>query len=163
MIRVETGSTGTAASAGFDASRLIPAWLGGFAKAAYVEGIVGQTSEMGGKAGLGVKLDVVLPHSGGCFPYIAGRVDRGIAVDHFKLQRPFREYIRRFHYDTLTYYPEILRFLITMVGSDRVVIGTDNYALMDVQEPNALVEQLNLPQQDRERIFRGNAEKLFKL
>jgi aminocarboxymuconate-semialdehyde decarboxylase len=109
------------------------------------------------------KLEVVLPHSGGCFPYIAGRVDRGLSATNFKLQHPFRDYIRRFHYDTLTYYPETLRFLINLVGSDRIVIGTDNYALMDVQQPNALVEQLNLPMEDRNRILRENAERLFHL
>jgi aminocarboxymuconate-semialdehyde decarboxylase len=108
-------------------------------------------------------LEIVLPHSGGCFPYIAGRVERGFVGKQFKVPRPFREYIRRFHYDTLTFYPETLRFLINLVGSDRVVIGTDNYATMDVGEPNALVEQLNLPTEDRDRIFRGNAARLFRL
>ncbi|HEY0337393.1 MAG TPA: amidohydrolase family protein [Burkholderiales bacterium] len=111
------------------------------------------------------KLEIVLPHSGGCFPYIAGRIEHSIrkGVSDVKLQRPFREYIRRFHYDTLAYYPETLRFMIELVGSDRVVIGTDNYAKMDVEQPNALVEQLKLPPQDLERILRGNAVKLFRL
>jgi aminocarboxymuconate-semialdehyde decarboxylase len=111
------------------------------------------------------KLEIVLPHSGGCFPYIAGRIEHSIrkGVSDVKLQRPFREYIRRFHYDTLAYYPETLRFMIELVGSDRVVIGTDNYAKMDVEQPNALVEQLKLPPQDLERILRGNAARLFRL
>jgi aminocarboxymuconate-semialdehyde decarboxylase len=109
------------------------------------------------------KLEIVLPHSGGCFPYIAGRIERGLVAMKFKLQRPFRDYIRRFHYDTIAFYPETLRFLINLVGADRVVIGTDNYAAMDVKEPNALVEQLNLPAMDRDLILRGNAARLFRL
>jgi aminocarboxymuconate-semialdehyde decarboxylase len=111
------------------------------------------------------KLDIVLPHSGGCFPYIAGRVEHSIkkGVTDIELKRPFRDYIRRFHYDTLAYYPETLRFMIDIVGSDRVVIGTDNYAKMDVDQPNALVGQLKLPAEDLERILRGNAAKLLKL
>lgn len=111
------------------------------------------------------KLDIVLPHSGGCFPYIAGRIEHSIKKGAAKveLKRPFREYIRRFHYDSLAYYPETLRFLIDLVGSDRVVIGTDNYARMDVEQPNALVEALKLPAEDRERILRGNAKKLLRL
>ncbi|MDB5924603.1 MAG: hypothetical protein JWN13_3539 [Betaproteobacteria bacterium] len=111
------------------------------------------------------KLQIVLPHSGGCFPYIAGRIEHSIkkGVSDIKLQRPFREYIRRFHYDTLAYYPETLRFMIDLVGSDRVVIGTDNYAKMDVEQPNALVEELKLPAADLERILRGNAAKLLRL
>ena len=108
-------------------------------------------------------LDIVLPHSGGCFPYVAGRIERGLLAKKFALQRPFREYIRRFHYDSITYYPETLRFLISLVGADRVVIGSDGYAPMDVAEPNALVGQLGLPVQDRDRILRGNAVRLFRL
>jgi aminocarboxymuconate-semialdehyde decarboxylase len=109
------------------------------------------------------KLEIVLPHSGGCFPYIAGRVERGLVARKFKIQRPFREYIRRFHYDTLTFYPETMRFLIALVGADRVVIGTDNYAVMDVDQPNELVESINLPERDLDLILKGNAARLLKL
>jgi predicted TIM-barrel fold metal-dependent hydrolase len=52
--------------------------------------------------------------------------------------------------------------MFDLVGSDRVVIGTDNYAKVDVEQPNALVEQLQLPAADRERILRGNAAKLLR-
>jgi autotransporter translocation and assembly factor TamB len=64
MISVETGQSGTprGASAGFDASKLIPTWARGFARGAYVEGTVGQQSERGGTVGVGVKLEVALPH-----------------------------------------------------------------------------------------------------
>ena len=108
-------------------------------------------------------LEIVLPHSGGCFPYDAGRIERGLAAKKFKLQRPFREYIRRFHYDSLTYYPETLRFLVALAGSDRVVIGTDVFAPMDVEDPNAFIEQIHLPERDLGLILRGNAIRLFRL
>jgi TamB, inner membrane protein subunit of TAM complex len=64
MISVETGQSGTpkGASAGFDASKLIPNWARGFARGAYVEGTVGQQSDRGGTVGVGVKLEVALPH-----------------------------------------------------------------------------------------------------
>jgi len=109
------------------------------------------------------KLEIVLPHSGGCFPYIAGRIERGLQAKKFKLQRPFREYIRRFHYDSLTYYPETFRFMMDLVGSDRIVIGTDDYAPMDVEDPNGFIAQLRLEKTDQERILRGNAARLFRL
>ena len=109
------------------------------------------------------KLEVVLPHSGGCFPYIAGRVERGLKAKKFAVKQPFRDYIRRFHYDTLTWYPETMRFLVALAGADRVVIGTDNYAAMDVEYPNALVESINLPAKDLELILKGNASRLLKI
>jgi aminocarboxymuconate-semialdehyde decarboxylase len=113
------------------------------------------------------KLDIVLPHSGGCFPYIAGRIEhsikKGAVAAAATLKQPFRDYIRRFHYDTLAYYPETLRFMIELVGADRVVIGTDNYAKMDVDQPNALTQSLNLPADDLQKILRGNAVRLLRL
>src|SRR5438132_193309 len=80
-----------------------------------------------------------------------------------KVERPFREYVRRFHYDYLNYYPEALRFLISEVGPDRIVIGTDLFAARDIEYPNSFVEQLNLPANDLELILRGNARRLLRL
>ena len=72
------------------------------------------------------KLEIVLPHAGGCFPYLAGRVGYSLNRRKFPLARPYREYLRRFHYDSMTYDLEALRFLVSLVGSDRVLVGTDN-------------------------------------
>jgi len=111
-------------------------------------------------------LQIVLPHAGGAFPYLAGRVehflfhmnDRGTSIGH-----PFRDYLRRFHYDYLIYYPEALRFLMSLVGSDRIVVGTDNFAAKDIQYPTAVLDQFNLATADRERILKGNAMRLLHL
>jgi len=56
-----------------------------------------------------------------------------------------------------------MRFLINLVGSDRVVIGTDNFAIMDVEWPNAMVERMNLPAADCDKILWGNAARLLRL
>lgn len=112
------------------------------------------------------KLEILLSHAGGVFPYIAGRIEHSLnrrSAGDVKLARPYKEYIRRFHYDTITYYPETLRFLISLVGIDRVVVGTDNFAIMDVDKPSALVEEMNLSASDRALILEGNAKRLFRL
>ena len=80
-----------------------------------------------------------------------------------KAERPFGEYLRRFHYDYLNYDPDALRFLISKVGSDRIVIGTDLFAAKDIEYPNSFVEQLKLPAGDLDRILRGNAKRLLHL
>src|SRR5689334_5378991 len=111
-------------------------------------------------------LQVVLPHGGGAFPYLAGREEHFLfhMNDHStKLQHPFRDYLRRFHYDYLIYYPEAFRFLMTMVGSDRIVVGTDNFAAKDIEYPSAVLDQFHLPAADRERILKGNAMRLLHL
>ena len=53
--------------------------------------------------------------------------------------------------------------LFTLANPDRVVIGTDNYARMDVEQPNALIEGLRMPEADLERMLSGNAKRLFRL
>ncbi len=112
------------------------------------------------------KLQVVLPHAGGAFPYLAGREEHFLfhMTDHStSIQRPFREYLRRFHYDYLIYWPEAFRFLMTMVGADRIVVGTDNFAAKDVEYPSAVLDQFKLAAADRERILNGNAKRLLRL
>jgi aminocarboxymuconate-semialdehyde decarboxylase len=108
-------------------------------------------------------LDILLSHAGGAFPYVAGRVEHGLRRRDISTPRPMREYIRRFHYDTIAYYPETLRFLVNLVGADRVVVGTDNFARMDLDDPTALVEELNLSPVDHNLIISGNANRLLKL
>jgi aminocarboxymuconate-semialdehyde decarboxylase len=116
------------------------------------------------------KLEIVLPHGGGAFPYLAGRVDH--FINHFsgpgmkpmfQLAMPFKNYLKRFHYDYLIYYPEAFHFLVGLVGVDRIVVGTDLFAAKDVQYPNEVLDQFHLPAADRERILRGNAARLLHL
>jgi aminocarboxymuconate-semialdehyde decarboxylase len=111
-------------------------------------------------------LQMVLPHAGGAFPYLAGRVEHFLfhMTDHgTSIQRPFRDYLRRFHYDYLIYYPEALRFLIGLVGFDRIVVGTDNFAAKDVEYPSAVLDQFNFAPADRNLILKGNAMRLLHL
>lgn len=110
------------------------------------------------------RLTPVIFHAGGAFPFVAGRVEaRTWGASH--LERPFKEYLRRFYYDNLTYYPIALRFLIDLVGIDRVVVGTDNMFTNFAQmlPPNTLVDQLELPAEERDLVLYGNARRLFAI
>lgn len=73
-------------------------------------------------------LKIVLVHGGGHVPYQIGRLDHGHVVRpeaRACATRP-SAYLRRFTYDTLTHSPTSLRFLVDLVGADRVVYGTDH-------------------------------------
>ena len=109
------------------------------------------------------RLEVVLPHAGGSFAFIAGRLDRAFKNRRPPLPHSMREYVRRFHYDTLAFWPEALKYVIDVAGSDRVVLGTDIYYGMDEEHPVDFVDQLKLPAADRDRIVGGNAARLLKL
>src|SRR5438034_3085264 len=113
------------------------------------------------------KLEIVLPHAGGAFPYVAGRLEHFMyhmgGANRPTPERPFKSYLRRFHYDYLTYHPEGFRFLVNLVGSDRIVVGTDSFNARDIEYPSAVVDQFKLPPVDRDRILKGNAKRLFRL
>jgi aminocarboxymuconate-semialdehyde decarboxylase len=108
-------------------------------------------------------LDLVLVHGGGHLPYQVGRLDHGHLVrpESKGCAHAPSEYLRRFHYDTLTHNPASTGWLIEQVGADRVVLGTDTPFDM---AGGSLEEQLagvDLPEPDRAAIAHANAERIF--
>jgi aminocarboxymuconate-semialdehyde decarboxylase len=111
-------------------------------------------------------LNFVLPHAGGTFPYLAGRINHGWGVrqECQHLQRPPLEYLRRFHYDTITHLDKALQYLIDLVGADRVVMGSDFCFDMSYQRPVEIVTgHPGLSEQDQAMILSGNARRLLNL
>ena len=74
------------------------------------------------------KLKMVISHGGGYFPHNMGRLDRNVknAPQSMKnITRKPSEYLRSVHYDTCLFDPSVLSTLIKIVGSDRLVLGSD--------------------------------------
>lgn len=112
------------------------------------------------------QMDVVLPHAGGSFPWLIGRYDNGVATRHEleHMKQPASAYLRRFYYDTISHNPQILRFLMEMVGADRIVIGSDYNFDAGYQRPVEFVDQIpGLSKAEREMILSENAAKVLKL
>ena len=113
------------------------------------------------------KLEVCLPHAGGAMPYLVGRLQHGQRVrpENQKVaKKPFSAYLRRFTYDTISHAPESMRYLINLVGADRVMLGSDYCFDMGPARPREIVDkQLRLSAADRARILSGNARRLLGL
>jgi aminocarboxymuconate-semialdehyde decarboxylase len=113
------------------------------------------------------KLRVVLPHAGGSFPWLIGRFDNGVATRGHELghmKQPASRYLRRFHYDTISHSPQILRFLIELVGVDRIVVGSDYNMDAGYPRPVEFVDTIpGLTSTEREMILADNAASLLRL
>ena len=110
------------------------------------------------------KLNFCLPHAGGTFPYLIGRITQGWGVreECRHLKSPPEEYLRRFHYDTITHSQPALKYLISLVGPDRVVLGSDFCFDMSYERPVEVVtEHAGLSEADQALILAGNAKRLL--
>jgi aminocarboxymuconate-semialdehyde decarboxylase len=110
-------------------------------------------------------LTLILAHGGGYWPYQFGRFDRGYVVrpECRTPARPPRAYLRAFYYDTVVHSAEALRYLIGLVGADRVVLGTDLPFDMGDPEPLATLDRAGVSASDRQAIAHGNAAALFRI
>jgi aminocarboxymuconate-semialdehyde decarboxylase len=109
-------------------------------------------------------LDVVLVHAGGFLPYQIGRLDHGWSVrdeTSAVLERPPSEYLDRFHFDTITHHDGALRWLIELVGDERVVLGTDLPYDMADADPVGRLGRAALAHEAHENVAAANAQRLF--
>ena len=105
-------------------------------------------------------LRVCLPHAGGALPYLLGRLDRGHAVrpECRHLRRPPSAYLSHFFFDTISHSPQALRYLISVAGAERVMLGSDYCFDMGYDDPvGALRAVRPMSRADRERILGRNA------
>jgi aminocarboxymuconate-semialdehyde decarboxylase len=129
-------------------------------------GIAAASLIFGGVLDAFPKLDVLLPHAGGPFPWLSGRYDRGVEVrkELKHMKQPASTYLRRFHYDTVSHNPQIIRFLIDFVGADRIVVGSDYNFDMGYEQPVEFVEKIpRLTETEKRLILKDNAARLLRL
>jgi aminocarboxymuconate-semialdehyde decarboxylase len=110
-------------------------------------------------------LRVLLAHGGGALLALRGRLRHAHSFQpqaRARLGEPPEESIRRFHFDTVTHDPELLRALIAFAGPERVLLGTDHP--FDMGDPGAvaMVGDLGLAPEAEAAVLAGNAERLTR-
>jgi aminocarboxymuconate-semialdehyde decarboxylase len=112
------------------------------------------------------KLTVVLPHAGGAFPWLVWRLHRGweVRADLKHIQQGPTAYLRRFYYDTVGYADEVVDYLTRVVGTDRILMGSDYCFPIAYPQPVDVVERnAGLDPAAKEAIIQGNARRLLGL
>jgi aminocarboxymuconate-semialdehyde decarboxylase len=108
------------------------------------------------------RLRVAFAHGGGAFPGIIGRIEHAFkvrpdlcAVDTDKNPR---SYLGRFYLDSLVHDSDALRYLIRLVGADKIALGSDYPFPLGEHVPGKLIESLDdLPLATRDRLLAGTA------
>ncbi len=111
-------------------------------------------------------LRIVLVHGGGFFPYQFGRIDHGFRnapqMSGFA-GRPPRDHLQWFYYDTVLFDDEPTRYLLDLVGTDRVLAGSDCPFAMTDHRPFEVPACLGLDAAATARVIGANAVDLFRL
>lgn len=113
-------------------------------------------------------ITLVLLHGGGYLPFYAARSDHTWKVRPEARRRipdhPPSHYIKLLYYDTVVFQPLYLRHLVEIVGSDRVMLGTDFPFDMGETDPVQLVDSVDgLSEAEATAIKGGIAQSVFGL
>jgi aminocarboxymuconate-semialdehyde decarboxylase len=111
-------------------------------------------------------LKIVLAHGGGFLPYQIGRLAHGHQVrdEANKITKTSpKQLLKRFYFDSLVFDPEALRYLIDLVGSDHICIGTDApFDMGDVQPTATIGAVPGITTTERQCICCGTALQLLR-
>ena len=111
------------------------------------------------------KLQVVQPHAGGILPYLWGRITNqtevmGRGVENIS-QSP-SHYYKRVYLDMVSPSSLALRFAYDFAGPERLLFGSD-HPWVKIDTFTEMVEQMDIPDEDKAKIFGLNAQKLFNI
>lgn len=108
-------------------------------------------------------LTMCLAHGGGCLPWLRGRLDLGWRrkdVAH-TTEIPPSEFCKQLYYDTAVFDTTLLAHLVSDMGAERVLLGTDHPFELGDTDPVATVRALGLNPVDTEAILWRTADALL--
>ena len=117
-------------------------------------------------------LKLVLAHGGGTLPFLQGRIDCGYSAPHYEqnpecvqnISKAPGEYFQNVYFDTCVLSQPSLRFLIELVGANRVMFGSDfPFEIGDARGELALPVIRAMPVQEQNAILGGNAAAALNL
>ena len=103
----------------------------------------------------------IVGHLGGAVPYLMERMDNGyrdFVECRAKIDELPSTYLKRLYYDTVNFNSHMLLMVRNMIGADQMVMGSDYpYLLGSIDRAVSAIENLDVPEAEKQRIFEGNA------
>jgi aminocarboxymuconate-semialdehyde decarboxylase len=106
-------------------------------------------------------LQIVHPHFGGTLPYLVDRIDVYHRLGRWHMPRPIREYLRRFHTDTVSESPGAMRMALELYGPERMLFASDFPYFPPADGVRYVV--VELPPEHQVAVFSANAKRLLGL
>jgi len=112
------------------------------------------------------ELRMRVPHAGGFLPYQIERFTHAADFRPEPRSKGFtgdpRDILRRLYYDTVTFDPAPLRYLVDLVGADRLLLGSDFPFEMGDPDPVATVRAAVAPEH-HDKVLGGTLQRLLCL
>jgi aminocarboxymuconate-semialdehyde decarboxylase len=120
---------------------------------------------MGGVLDRFPNLKFIVSHLGGAIPYLAERVQNcyeAYPECQENISGPAKDYLKRFYYDTVSFFEPALMCAYAFVGAEGLILGSDYpHVIGDIREAITSIENLDIPQTDKEMIYSGNMLRLM--
>lgn len=109
-------------------------------------------------------LKIFAAHGGGFLPYQIGRLQHGYEVRNEPKANncgaPL-SYMKQIYFDSILFNQKALRYLVDLVGSDRVMMGTDYPFDMGEDNPFGFIINSGLSKEEKDNVLSTNASRLF--
>ena len=119
---------------------------------------------MGGVLDRFPNLKFIVAHLGGAIPYLAERIQNcyeAYPECQENMSGPAEDYLKRFYYDTVSFFEPALMCAYAFVGPGHLILGSDYpHVIGDIDEAVTSIDNLKIPQADKELIFSGNILRL---
>ncbi len=107
------------------------------------------------------RLRLAFAHGGGSFPATIGRIEHGFnvrpdlcAVDNNVNPR---DYLGKFYLDSLVHDDTVLKYIVDLIGADKVVLGSDYPFPLGELEPGTLIRSAEFTGETESKLLGENA------
>jgi len=121
---------------------------------------------MGGILGDFPNLKVIISHLGGAIPYLIERIEncfRAYPECKVHIQDSPKNYLKKIYLDTVSFHPPALMCAYAFHGPKHLILGSDYpHVIGDIERSVSSIQDLDIPDKEKEWIFGENLERLFQ-
>lgn len=103
---------------------------------------------------------IVVAHAGGSLPYVLGRLIRNHLLNPQTTADPVESF-SRLYFDSVIFDQQALSFLVSRVGAERVLLGSDFPFPIGDPTPRQVISSAVLTEEERALIAGGNAHRIL--